>query len=106
MIDLLPAPENTCKGQVYKCRVSDYTDSKNNDYTHKVSMVLAKKKSCRGCEHCGWLDMREEISCGNLLLPVNPENGSYYELIVTNVTTDWESGLPDGYDLEFKPIVD
>jgi hypothetical protein len=93
---------NTCKGKIYKCKISVYIDSKDN-YTEKTVMMLQKRISCKGCEFCDWEqeDINEGTYCNRPPIITKPEHDSLYRLAMTNVGTDWETGYVDSWDTEF-----
>jgi len=94
----------TCKGLFFRGH-SNLFYTKNKVRLNQ-SVTLLKRMSCPGCEKCGWMleDLAEIISCENLIFPDIAEGG-LYTLIVSNISTDWETGLVDSYALEFKEIV-
>ena len=47
--------EDTCKGQIYRYRCKVWIGKDGEIFVRK-SMRRLKKKSCQGCEKCGWMD--------------------------------------------------
>lgn len=92
----------SCKGRIYKCKVSTYLDGRGN-YTQKVSMDLQKRKSCKGCAKCGWIDdaLTENLACGEPPIINTYENNALYTLRSVNEKRDWETGYIDSFDLEY-----
>jgi len=93
-----------CKGIVFRASVSQWM-SVQRDINFKKQLRVLKRKSCPGCEQCHWLwdDLSERMSefypQDSIIADV--EDGKLYTIITTNLSTDWESGIIDGYDLEF-----
>lgn len=93
-----------CKGMVFRYRENFYWSGTR--YVWQESMNLLKRKSCPGCEKCwGLREDLHELSTGNYsrppILPSNPKDQGLYTLIYTNVSTDYETGWVDDYDIEF-----
>ena len=97
--------ENTCKGLIYKLRVSRYLDSKGN-YVKKRVFVRQRRLSCKGCDRCGWLleTLSEDVSYDITPIVQEYHNNGYYRLITTNHSYDRESGVMDGWNMEFVYI--
>lgn len=97
--------KEVCGGLFYRGRVNHYINS-NGAYIADVRMIPLRRKSCKGCERCGFLqdDLKESISCETFPIMDNIIDGAIYELRVTNESTDWETGHVDDYDLEFFKI--
>lgn len=94
-----------CKGQIYKGKINCYVN-KAGHYVYSETMVPAKRKSCKGCEECGWLDEILSEYIGNEMFPIinNIEHEKFYILTVTNLSRDWETNHVDDFDLEFIKI--
>ena len=69
-------------------------------------MTLLKRKSCKGCESCGWMQesLGECIWADALPIIDDPEPDALYMLIITNESRDYETGHIDDYDHEFRKI--
>ena len=95
----------TCTGRFYRCVVNNYVDNKG-DFTTKITMVLVKRLSCRGCGKCGWQedDIHENTVCDHPPIIREIEHDGLYELRMTNVGTDWETGYVDSWDLEYFKV--
>ena len=95
-----------CKGQVFRGRENMYVHK--GRYVHQVSMQLLKRKSCDGCDTChGWSALEDiEESIGTSFPPIikKIKDGALYRIEAINITRDWESGIVDGYDLEFIEV--
>lgn len=91
-----------CKGRVYRCRINNYVGN-NGEIVAKTSFIPLLRKSCRSeeCQFCGW---QEEDVYNLFPLCKNPKHGAMYRLDTTNVTTDWETGIVDGWDLELVEV--
>jgi hypothetical protein len=63
-----------------------------------------KKLSCKGCEHCGWLDEALCEICNDWsLIGINDViDGNLYKIVACNESKDWESGMVDSYDLKLE----
>ncbi len=100
-----PEPVN-CKGLIFRCKINNFTNGLFANAT--TQFRLLKRKSCKGCEKCYWIEeaLSEQMDCDNELPPVIPsvESGAMYKLEVTETSTDWESGLCDGYTLGFVKV--
>lgn len=103
-----PAPKmGPCRGLVFRLRKNVYWDG--NSYNENTQMYLLKKKSCtdENCFSC--MALREELhkrACDSNYRPIINMHvpGGLYELQVTNISRDWESGVVDDWDLEFTYI--
>ena len=93
--------EKTCKGRIFRCIVSSFTDKKGS-YIYKEQFSPLKRMSCPGCEKCAWMDdYWSEI--GERPLVEELVDGALYSLALVCVGEDWENGIKD-YDLEFALI--
>lgn len=103
--ELTEEPENTCKGTVYRLKQQNYLDNKGN-FVSKTTMVLQKRLSCTGCPKCGndAFEISESVSCGKPPIINDIDPNALYTLTYTNFSTDWESGIVDGYDVEFVKL--
>ena len=100
--------KNSCKGRYYRGRKNTFV-SKKGEYYYIEKMIPLKKLSCVGCEHCDYLDdeLNEFTSSGYLLPTINNiEDGGLYKLELVNVSTDFETGYVDDYELEFVKIME
>lgn len=94
-----------CKGVIYRASVSNYYKDGNIGFNTKLRKL--KRKSCKGCGNCGWLedDLQEFLYNEGGLIGVDKlEQGKLYTVIVVNESRDYESGHVDDYDLEFKEV--
>ena len=97
--------ENTCKGQVYRCKINSFINAKN-EYVYQERMLLQKRMTCSGCEQCGYIDemFREWIIEGNPMVIQEAIHNAYYRLEVINESRDWESGEVNDWELAFIKI--
>ena len=98
----LATTKPVCKGLIFRGIQNSFIDS-SGGYVYTERMRPLKRLSCKGCEQCGWLtdDLKEAIGNGCFPIINGINNGSLYQLKPVNETKDWETGLTDGYDLEF-----
>ena len=90
-----------CKGKIYRVRESSFMRA-NGAIVYQRSYQPLKRKSCPGCPACLWMeDYLQEI---DYKVADAGYDGDIVRLVVTNVTHDWESGIVDGYDLEFAKV--
>jgi len=104
LLDVEPAEEQ-CLGTVYRASVSFYLTARGFAQTVKLNKL--KKLSCPGCKYCGWEnDTLSEVNKDWPILGMDKvEDQKLYTLGMCNVTTDWESGIVDGWDLELVEYV-
>lgn len=70
--------KNNCKGLIFRGRVNSYI-SGNNIITQNKTIRLLKRKSCEGCENCGWFfDSITEFLHNDPAILANVENGKLY----------------------------
>lgn len=100
--DAADNPEAKCKGKVYRCRVNAFVNSKG-EYVYQEKMIPLKRKSCPGCDKCGYLEdqLPEFVSMGSAAEIQGIEDGAIYRLEVVNESRDWETGIIDDWDLAF-----
>lgn len=93
-----------CTGLFYRCKVNSFINSKGA-YVYQERMVPLKRMSCPGCVHCGdLLDELNEVAFDKYMNgPVieKIKDSGLYKLQITNISTDWESGIVDDWDIEF-----
>ena len=110
-------PKPVCKGLFFRGYKNTFWS--DGRYETKQGFRLLKRKSCKGWEECDsydgedsktmrcdhWLldDMRDMIDIDGVIMP-EVEDGALYTLRMTNVETDWESGIVDGWDYEFYKV--
>jgi hypothetical protein len=99
-----PIPgEIECKGLVFRANRSQYFTG--STLASRTELRLLKRKSCPGCEKCGWLwDELRQSDFNNRLDFDAVSHGKCYTIDMCNVSTDWESGVIDDYDLEFIEV--
>lgn len=92
--------EEECKGLLYRCSVNKYINSQGA-YVETVRMTPLKRRSCKGCEKCGWMHeyLHEELSNlhydESLFTEQCPRHGGIYSYEVTSTSKDWESGYTE-----------
>lgn len=99
--------EPPCKGLFFRCEITSYIGS-DRDVNFKTRFRFLKRMSCPGCAQCGamWDDLREGLcdpKYSNVIFE-SGQIGELYQLKVTNISTDWETGYVDDYDLEFVRV--
>ncbi len=102
MIGLVPAVEREeveiCKGLIFRYRETEYLNS-DGAFVRTNRMMPMRRKSCPGCSKCDWFfDCYKEQG---VMWPSGLKEGELYHLTVVNVSTDWETGYVDDFDLEF-----
>jgi hypothetical protein len=109
MADDTPTQPKKCGGMFYRLYREAYTGGAG-DVNFKTRFRPQKKLSCEGCGVCLHLTCEDmDILFEQFLdnrCDVNPnaKNGTLYQLKVTNISTDWETGYVDDYDLEFVEV--
>jgi len=96
-----------CGGLIFRGYSSTYYDPINKKIERKEGIKLLRKKSCQGCEKCGFFfdTMPDIIDSDSLIFPKEGIiNDKLYSLIVTNEQKDWESGIIDEWDCEIVKI--
>ena len=90
---------NSCQGQVFKASVGHYRAARG--FGFKVSLVVAKRRSCPGCPDCAWqVDALGDVGNDWPILGIEKAvDGAFYRLEIGNVMRDFESGIVDGVDL-------
>jgi hypothetical protein len=93
-----------CKGLFFRGYRNIYASGA--EVHMKQGFRLLKRKSCTGCPKCGFFhdDMGEMVDSTSLIYPDFIKNGALYSLRVTNIGTDWESGIVDSWDYEFYEV--
>lgn len=92
-----------CDGKVFKANV--YLGKTQKGIGFFVRLDYVKGLSCPGCKMCGGLE--DDMNELNVNWPIigikDVEDGKYYRLGITNITTDFESGYADYWDLQLIP---
>jgi len=97
--------EKTCKGLFFRAKLNMFINKKG-EYVCQERMIPVKRISCKGCECCApLLEELWEFAC-EVDRPVIQkfEHNALYELKITNVFTDWETGYAEDWDLEFVMV--
>lgn len=100
--DLAINKEN-CKGRVFRGKAEQFVSSRDGSYSYLQRMVPLKRKSCKGCQFCDYLDEYLSESICNGTPPIMDQiiHNKMYYLAITNESRDWETGIVDDFDLEF-----
>ncbi len=103
---VMMSANTSCKGTIYKADVQHCVTKKGVLFSVRLNKM--KRLSCKGCEHCGWLD--DELSeIDPEVWPIidiqDVEHGKLYVINVTNIAKDWETGFADSWDLKVNEYV-
>ena len=106
---LLDEPENPCHGTVYKADVQQCKTQRG--FMLSIRLNEMKRLSCKGCgDKCcrGWEDdSLGEIDRDRGVAGMDKvEHGKLYIIKLCNISTDWETGIMDDWDLglvEYNP---
>ena len=95
--------KDNCIGLVFRGYRNFY--KQDDKIELKQGIRLLKRKSCSGCKDCRYLldYVNEAMSCNTLIFP-EIEDGVEYSIRITNVTTDWESGIVYDWDMEIYKL--
>lgn len=107
-----------CMGNVYKGQFSQYLTK--NGFAQTIRLVKQERLSCPGCnrieisknlkkKYCAsQLDdyLSDELEHESILGIDEVQDGKYYHFKMVNMSTDWETGYLDGWDLELIQIND
>jgi hypothetical protein len=98
--------EVECKGLIFRAHINTFINVKGV-YVVTKRLTPLKRKSCKGCEKCGWMmDEMQEFIGMEIPIGDDVEDNKIYQLVVTGVGRDWESGIVDEYDLGFVEVKD
>lgn len=96
-----------CKGLVFRYSENTFLSVEKGIYQTQARFKVLKRKSCNGCEFCGYLleTLSEDLAAEhNPILPQNPSSNKLYGLRVINESTDFETGYVDSFDMEFYEL--
>ena len=98
-VDLTNKQPDKCTGLVFRGFNSFFWSGEKLE--RREGIRLLKKKSCPGCEKCGFIldDLSVQVIIGSMIMP-SIEDGKLYTVRITNQSTDWETGYVDDYDTE------
>jgi len=103
-LSLKSKDEIDCKGRFFRGHINNFLNSKGH-IVSTIKLIPLKRKSCSGCEHCGWVDevLNEEIqeSYGNILLKDIKDQG-LYELVGKGDQYMTDCGMEYECYLEFE----
>jgi hypothetical protein len=97
--------QSECKGVFFRADVSHCETKKGILFS--VRLNLLKRKSCPGCRVCGWLfDSLGEIDRDYwpIIGIESCKHSKLYALQVCNISTDWETGIADSWDLKVVEV--
>jgi len=97
--------QNTCKGLIYRCRVNNYVNGKG-ELLSQIRMIPLKRLSCKGCDHCACVIDTLSEDVANDLIPdlTRVVSGKIYKLIYIETGIDYETGVVDDWDWEFREV--
>lgn len=104
-----PTHPTKCGGVFYRINREAYTGNAG-DINFKIRFRPQTKMSCPGCPMCWYITsddinvLYEQFINGDVLLNHNEKHGTLFELKITNVSTCWETGYIDDYDLKFIEV--
>lgn len=102
-LDSAELPDVGCVGVYFRYTENNYFVEGKLVFQKQLSLL--KKKSCAGCETCGWIldDAQNGITeSGNEFFefPANLKHGDVVELRFIVDSTDWETGYVEDYHLK------
>ncbi len=98
-----------CGGLFYRVAREAWKGS-DADICFRFRFRPLTNRSCTGCDLCSWLledlDTRlYDYNAGHMDYDFDSlSHGMLVELKVTGVSTDWETGVVDDYDIEFIEV--
>lgn len=100
----LTEEKKTCNGLVFKASVNEYITKRG--FAKTIRLDKLKRKSCPGCELCGWMDeaVKHSIEYGCLIGFEDVKSGELYTVLVKNVSYNRESGEVDDWELAIVPF--
>ena len=95
-----------CKGLLFRYTESTYLSQTTGCITQRRQLRLLKRKSCPGCEECGWqLEiLQEDMYCGYPIMEQKFEHGAIYMLGNIPGAPDWETGYIEEWDWDFTKV--
>lgn len=98
-----------CKGIVFRGYTNRYYDGYKVVFNQELRVL--RRKSCTGCEQCGWIyeELTEMENDDNLAVysagkEGRLKSGALYSVRPVDICHDPETGLIDDYALEFYEI--
>lgn len=103
--ELVDPKVKDCKGLYWRGSENIFIDG-DGRIKQTNELRILKKKSCPGCEKCGWIfdEISGSIDCGvasNLLSKI--EHGKLYQL-KCDTTTEWETGITEVDKIWFEEV--
>jgi hypothetical protein len=105
LLDVDEVKTPVCKGRFYRGYVTKYQTKYG--IAKKIEVRILKRMSCPGCDKCGGID--EDLNMGlweDYISLEGIEDGKIYQTEYYNVSTDWEGGYVDSYDIRFVEVKD
>lgn len=100
--------DNECKGLIFKGIINEFitTNKKETKIVLSSGIKLLKRKSCSGCIQCGiFYELLSDGTFFDHLIITNPiEKDRLYTLKLTNLSTDYETGITDDFDVELIEV--
>lgn len=100
-----PDTEAKCRGIVYRADVQHCKTERGVMFSVRLNKM--KRMSCPGCERCAYLedDLGEIDPVHWPVIGIEKaEHGRLYTIDIVNISTDWESGHADAWDLKLIPV--
>ena len=88
---------------VYKADVQHCTTKRGVLFSVRLNKMA--RMSCKGCDRCGGLaDDLSNINANWSIIGIeSAKSGKLYEIKMVNMSTDWETGYVDEWDLQLVP---
>jgi len=106
--NMIDSVDNTslksCKGKIYR---ADVINKKIwNGIIFSIHLTEVKELSCPGCEFCVGLDesLNNINNKWNIIDIEKAEDGMLYSIDICNITTDWETGKPNNWNLKLIEV--
>ncbi len=106
--------EHQCSGRFFRADRGWYHNPTDGSYVATQRLRPLLKMSCPGC--CICFDLMTELDeCLSEFWPNDFDvctglteitHGKLYQARVTNISTDWESGVVDDWDIEFVRVAE
>ena len=105
LFDTLPIDKDLkeCKGLIFRGYSYMFYSHKAHKIEWQQGIRLLKKKSCKGCEQCGWIfdTIDDLLSSDGVIFPIDGiVDKELYTITVVNERRDWESGVIDSWDFK------
>ena len=99
----------TCGGLFFRVAREAWISPTSGDVNFRYRFRPLPSKSCTGCYTCEWLheDFQENLYNNkgeDIQLEQYFTHGMLVQLKVTHVSTDWETGIVDDYEIDFVEV--